>query len=182
MDVERRLNMMCEKLSLSRAWRAGRWLALLLAAGVAMAEEPVTVRILPQALVTNIAPLRLGLKVGFFEGTGGVFRSACFLAGSADAEEQAAETIRKAGPGVLLWPAAAGLRSYDWYGGVGPRGLRCPAVAGAREGGHDLGTAEFVAYCRRVGADPMIRVLMRLPGAADAQDGSVAADLQRAAD
>jgi hypothetical protein len=154
----------------------------MLGAGLALAEEPVTVRILPQAAATNVVPLRLGLQAGFFEGTGGLFRSACFVAGKADAEEQAAAAIRKAGPGVLLWPVCQGQRAYDWYGGVGPRGQRCPAVSGAQEGGHDLGTVEFVAFCRKVGAEPLLRVLLRLPGAGDAQGGSLSADLQRAAD
>ena len=96
---------------------------------------------------------------------------------------EALEALRTIGPSVLRWPAAESPDFYNWYDGVGPRELRGAADDGA-QGPPDsaFGTLEFVLFCRRIGAEPLLRVTMALPGCADARVPDVAAGAQLAAD
>ena len=93
------------------------------------------------------------------------------------------EALRTMQPGVIGWPAVKGLGPYVWYDGVGPQDVRRPAVPSARpEEGHTFGTAEYVAFCRLAGAEPMLRVTVFEPGLADERVPDEAAGIRMAAE
>lgn len=61
---------------------------------------------------------------------------------------------------VLRWPGGNYASEYHWRDGIGPRHLR-PTRPNLAWGGldyHHVGTDEFIALCRRVGAEPQITV------------------------
>jgi len=71
-------------------------------------------------------------------------------------------------PAFLRWPGGNVAQDYHWAWGVGPRDRRPLwtnlAWKNEREPG-DIGTDEFVAFCRRVGAEPSITVNVEGRGA-----------------
>jgi hypothetical protein len=98
-------------------------------------------------------------------------------------DSQALEALRAVGAGDLRWPVQKGVGFYNWYDGVGPRALRRAVSPTARaEDGHDFGTVEFVAFCRLVGAKPLIRVTVFGPGCGDARVENSEAAVRLAAD
>lgn len=69
------------------------------------------------------------------------------------------EATRRLGPTMLRW---GGIYTdfYRWREGVGPRELR-PPMQNLQWGGlesNQVGTAEFIDFCQRVGADPLMCV------------------------
>ena len=300
--------------------KGGAWLIVSLWAGFATAQEPLTVRVLPQSVATNGAPLRLGFQLGMFDGAENPLRAECFSEEAVDTGMQAPMSAAGAGvtaraandldtgrrlyvvanrgkspggiavvtsvlrkdvgytvrvrcrrvggsgtlrfgfspvggvteketkervsvkgdvavdkvftvkphrdgvfqcafriepgsemefrafsmmpddaelglnrealtavsniaPGVLSWPMANGAGFYNWYDGVGPRELRHAEAAGnAEAGGHAFGTEEFVAFCRLVGAEPLVRVPLFMPGCADSRIPDLSAGVRLAAD
>ena len=71
-------------------------------------------------------------------------------------------------PAFLRWPGGNVAQDYHWTWGVGPRDQR-PVWANLSwknepEPG-DIGTDEFIAFCRRVGAEPSITVNVEGRGA-----------------
>ena len=71
-------------------------------------------------------------------------------------------------PAFIRWPGGNVAQDYHWRWGVGPRDRRPLwtnlAWKNEREPG-DIGTDEFVAFCRRVGAEPSITVNVEGRGA-----------------
>lgn len=68
------------------------------------------------------------------------------------------EAIRALHPPLIRWPGGYFAERYHWRDAVGPRSLR-PRRADATWEHRDpngLGTDEFIALCREVGAEPMI--------------------------
>ena len=68
-------------------------------------------------------------------------------------------------PPIIRWPGGCFASSYQWKQGIGPQHKRLPHP---REIWNDLdvysfGTDEFVAMCRRVGAEPLIVVNIGSP-------------------
>jgi alpha-N-arabinofuranosidase len=72
------------------------------------------------------------------------------------------------GPSFIRWPGGNVAQDYRWMWGVGPRDRRAVWVnlswSNEPEPG-DIGTDEFVAFCRRVGAEPSITVNVEGRGA-----------------
>ncbi|HET8657115.1 MAG TPA: alpha-L-arabinofuranosidase C-terminal domain-containing protein [Longimicrobiaceae bacterium] len=69
--------------------------------------------------------------------------------------------VRALHPAFLRWPGGNVAQDYHWRWGVGPRDRRPEWVnlswRGELEPG-DMGTAEYVAFSRRVGAEPTVTV------------------------
>ena len=66
--------------------------------------------------------------------------------------------IRDLRPTVFRWPGGCTGTSYHWLDGVGPVAER-PRTIDVHFGteiGYGFGTNEFIAWCRRVGAEPLI--------------------------
>jgi len=59
---------------------------------------------------------------------------------------------------IYRWPGGNFVSGYDWHDGVGDRDRRPPRKNPAWTGveHNDFGTDEFIAFCREIGAEPMI--------------------------
>lgn len=70
------------------------------------------------------------------------------------------DAISELGAPVVRWPGGCTGTSYEWKRGVGPSEQRARTVDWhfGYDVGNGFGTAEFVAYCRRIGAEPQINL------------------------
>ena len=95
---------------------------------------------------------------------------------------------RALGPTLIRWPGGIFSAYYRWREGVGPRDRRVP-MSNTFWGGMDsnqVGTHEFMALCRAIGAEPLISVNFEADGKArwarSAHGGERAAGPQEAAE
>jgi alpha-N-arabinofuranosidase len=68
------------------------------------------------------------------------------------------DAIAELGAPVVRWPGGCTGTSYEWERGVGPGRERTVDWHFGYDVGNGFGTAEFVAYCRRIGAEPQINL------------------------
>jgi alpha-L-arabinofuranosidase len=70
------------------------------------------------------------------------------------------EAIEELRTPVIRWPGGCTGTSYEWERGVGPADQRSRTVDWhfGYDVGNGFGTAEFVEFCRRVGAEPQINL------------------------
>src|SRR5882672_5890583 len=76
-----------------------------------------------------------------------------------DWRDDVVAVTRELGPTMMRWGGIFA-DSYRWWEGVGPRETR-PSMINLLWGGvesNQVGTGEFVDFCRRVGADPLVLV------------------------
>ncbi|MEW6356341.1 MAG: alpha-L-arabinofuranosidase C-terminal domain-containing protein [Planctomycetota bacterium] len=68
--------------------------------------------------------------------------------------------MAESAPPILRWPGGCTGTSYDWREGIGPRKDRKRTIDAhfGYDVGNGFGTAEFVAFCRRIGAEPHINL------------------------
>ncbi|UCH34815.1 MAG: carboxypeptidase regulatory-like domain-containing protein, partial [Armatimonadota bacterium] len=69
--------------------------------------------------------------------------------------------IRALRPSVIRFPGGNFAQCYHWTDGIGPRDARPTAINhawGNAVEGNEMGTDEFIALCREVGAEPMMCV------------------------
>ena len=78
--------------------------------------------------------------------------------------------IAESAPPIIRWPGGCTGTSYDWREGIGPREQRERTidVHFGYDVGNGFGTAEFVQFCRRVGAEPHINLSTGLATLRDA--------------
>jgi alpha-L-arabinofuranosidase len=92
---------------------------------------------------------------------------------------------RQLGPTLIRWPGGILSSYYRWREGVGPRAQRVPMLNlfwGGMET-NQVGTHEFIDFCRAVGADPLIAVNFEADGKPRlAQGGPRAAGPEEAAE
>jgi alpha-N-arabinofuranosidase len=80
------------------------------------------------------------------------------LAGPDGLRNDVVDAVVEAAPTIVRWPGGCTGTSYEWVDGVGPER---PRVIDAHFGysvGNGFGTAEFVDFCRRIGAEPHINL------------------------
>jgi alpha-N-arabinofuranosidase len=78
------------------------------------------------------------------------------------------ERVRRLRPAFVRWPGGNVAQDYHWMWGVGPRDRRTTwvnAAWGNEPEPSDFGTDEYVAFCRRLGAEPAITVNVEGAGA-----------------
>ncbi len=66
-------------------------------------------------------------------------------------------------PATIRWPGGSYVHTsggYDWKGGVGPQSKRVGKVGWDELDPSSFGTDEFIALCRKLGAEPVIVVYM----------------------
>ncbi|HEY3563202.1 MAG TPA: alpha-L-arabinofuranosidase C-terminal domain-containing protein [Kribbella sp.] len=68
------------------------------------------------------------------------------------------DAIAELGAPVVRWPGGCTGTSYEWERGTGPDRERTVDWHFGYDVGNGFGTAEFVAYCRRIGAEPQINL------------------------
>lgn len=95
----------------------------------------------------------------------GVTDGGLFAPDHPDADEsgirrQVADEIARSAPPIVRWPGGCTGTSYDWREGIGPREQRERTidVQFGYDVSNDFGTAEFVAFCRRIGAEPHLNL------------------------
>ncbi|MFF0345796.1 alpha-L-arabinofuranosidase C-terminal domain-containing protein [Kribbella sp. NPDC004875] len=79
-------------------------------------------------------------------------------AGADGLRRQVVDAITGLGAPVVRWPGGCTGTSYEWERGVGPDRERTVDWHFGYDVGNGFGTAEFVAYCRRIGAEPQINL------------------------
>ncbi len=82
------------------------------------------------------------------------------------------ETSKRVKPRILRWPGGCFASFYHWREGIGERSERRP-MASPFWGGlydNDVGTLEFIRFCRLVGAEPFICVNVLTSDADEAAD------------
>ncbi|GLQ55850.1 alpha-L-arabinofuranosidase C-terminal domain-containing protein [Devosia nitrariae] len=68
------------------------------------------------------------------------------------------DAVAETAPTIVRWPGGCTATTYEWQDGVGPDR---PRVIDAHFGyavGNGFGTAEFVKFCRQIGAEPQINL------------------------
>jgi len=85
------------------------------------------------------------------------------------------ELLKEIGVPLLRWPGGNFAGDYRWKDGLLPVDRRAPlrgsdATLPHTDGfdGHEIGTDEFIALCRELGAEPFITINMSLEGPAEA--------------
>lgn len=117
-----------------------------------------------EATETEISPLIFGHFIEFIENciVGGVYDP-----GSPSSDEKGIrqDVLQKAQglrPTILRWPGGTYVNIFHWMDSVGPMSERKKRRnliwGGIIDGG--FGTAEFIEYCRKLGAEPMLCVNM----------------------
>jgi len=70
------------------------------------------------------------------------------------------ESIDQMSPPLIRWPGGNMVSGYHWMDGIGPMDKRMPRWERAWKAWewNDLGTDEFIAFCRKIGTEPYICV------------------------
>lgn len=108
-----------------------------------------------------------GIYGGFIEHLGRCIYGGIFDEGSALSDEHGfrrdvLEAIRELGVSMLRWPGGLFASGYHWVDGIGPRDSRPRRLEPAwrAEEPNRFGTDEFIRYCQRVNAQPIICINM----------------------
>ena len=89
---------------------------------------------------------------------GGVFEPGSKLSDSQGFRLDVIEALRELRIPVVRWPGGCFASGYHWRDGVGPRREGAYDKAWRVEDPNTFGTDEFVAWCRKIGAEPFICV------------------------
>ncbi len=112
----------------------------------------------------TVSPLLFGTFVEFIENciVGGVYEPHSPLSDNRGFRTDVLEKAKAWGPKLLRFPGGTVIGTYHWQDSIGPkherRTHRNVVWGGYIDSG--FGTAEFVQYCREIGAEPMICVNM----------------------
>ena len=107
----------------------------------------------------------------FSEQIGGVFYDGLWVGEDSKIEnvrgfrKKLVDSFARLAPPVLRWPGGCFAETYDWRDGIGPRALRPRRINwwyshDGRVESNQVGTHEFVDFCRMVGAQPYIAANM----------------------
>ena len=113
---------------------------------------------------TEISPLIYGHFIEFIENciVGGVYDPGSPSSDGKGIRQDVLELAKGLRPAILRWPGGTYVNTYHWMDSVGPlneRKKRRNLIWGGINDGV-FGTAEFIEYCRKLGAEPMICVNM----------------------
>ena len=107
----------------------------------------------------------------FSEHIGGVFYDGLWVGEDSKIEnirgfrKAAVDSFKKIHPPVLRWPGGCFAETYDWRDGIGPRSQRPRRMnwwyyCDGRVESNQVGTHEFMDFCRMVGAEPYVAANM----------------------
>ena len=113
---------------------------------------------------SRISPLIHGHFIEFIENcmNGGVYDPGSPAADARGVRQDVLALAKGLAPAILRWPGGTFANTYHWMDGVGPaekRRRRKNLIWGGVEDNR-FGTAEFIRYCRELGAEPMLCVNM----------------------
>ncbi|SDU90027.1 alpha-L-arabinofuranosidase [Microlunatus sagamiharensis] len=87
---------------------------------------------------------------------GGIFEPDSPLSDARGFRLDVVEALRELRPSVVRWPGGCFVSSYHWLDGVGPARRPAYDLAWRVTDPNTFGTAEFVDWCRAIGAEPYI--------------------------
>ena len=87
---------------------------------------------------------------------GGIFEPGSPLSDGRGFRTDVIEALRELAPSVVRWPGGCFVSSYHWLDGVGPDRRPHYDLAWRVTDPNTFGTAEFVAWCRAIGAEPYV--------------------------
>lgn len=87
---------------------------------------------------------------------GGVYKPDSPLSDESGLRMDVTEAIAALNPPVVRWPGGCFVSAYHWEDGVGPERQPSFDKAWRVEDPNTFGTDEFIALCRRIGAEPYI--------------------------
>ncbi|GAB2582778.1 alpha-L-arabinofuranosidase C-terminal domain-containing protein [Microlunatus antarcticus] len=87
---------------------------------------------------------------------GGIFSPGSPLSDEQGFRADVVEALRELAPPVVRWPGGCFVSSYHWLDGVGPDRRPHYDLAWRVTDPNTFGTAEFVAWCRAIGAEPYV--------------------------
>jgi alpha-L-arabinofuranosidase len=90
----------------------------------------------------------------------GMYEEGSPLSDEAGFRKDVMAAVREMGVSTIRWPGGNFASGYHWTDGVGPKNARPNKynIAWYEQESHHFGTDEFVAYCKKVGAEPYICV------------------------
>ncbi len=141
------------------AWPAAVWAAAWACAAPAGGEElRAVVSASPRLEVGVVSRLVYGQFLEHFHRDvyGGLFDPGSPLADARGFRRDVIEALRRIRVPVLRWPGGCFASAYHWQDGTGPARVPTFDKAWRVEDPNTFGTAEFVAFCRAVGAAPYI--------------------------
>lgn len=126
--------------------------------------ETVKLKLDFQTTETAISPLIFGHFIEFIENCiqGGVYDPGSPSSDEIGIRQDVLEKAKGLRPTILRWPGGTYSNIYHWMDSVGPyedRRKRKNLIWGGINDGV-FGTAEFIEYCRALGAEPMLCVNM----------------------
>ena len=103
---------------------------------------------------------------------GGIYDEGSKLSDSDGFRKDVLDAARGIHVSVLRWPGGNFSSGYNWKDGIGPKDARLRRwdTAWQEEESNRFGTDEFIAYCRKLGAEPYICVNMGTGTMQDAAD------------
>lgn len=103
---------------------------------------------------------------------GGIYQERSALSDGDGFRKDVLQAARDIHVSVLRWPGGNFSSGYNWKDGVGPKGQRPRRwdTAWQEEESNRFGTDEFIAYCRKLGAEPYLCVNMGTGTMQDAAD------------
>jgi alpha-N-arabinofuranosidase len=120
----------------------------------------------------TIASLERNLFGSFLEHLGravygGVYEPGSKLADGSGFRRDVLEEVRRLGVPIVRYPGGNFVSGYDWRDGVGPKSARPRVLERAWNSveTNQFGTNEFVAWCRAVGAEPLLATNFGTAGA-----------------
>ena len=93
---------------------------------------------------------------------GGIYEEGSKLSDENGFRKDVMEAVKDLKPTIIRYPGGNFVSNYNWLDGVGPKEERIPRMElawGTLES-NQFGTNEFVAYTRKIGADPYMSVNM----------------------
>ena len=125
-------------------------------------KEPLQLELIPGEV--EISPLLFGHFIEFIENcmVGGVYDPGSPSSDAKGIRQDVLEKAQGLRPTILRWPGGTYVNIFHWMDSVGPlseRKKRRNLIWGGVNDGV-FGTAEFIEYCKNLGAEPMLCVNM----------------------
>ena len=124
--------------------------------------HPIPLELQPTDI--EISPLIFGHFIEFIENCmiGGVYDPGSPSSDENGVRQDVLEKAKGLRPTILRWPGGTFANTYHWMDAIGPREERRKRKNLIWGGVIDnvFGTAEFIQYCRKLGAEPMLCVNM----------------------
>ncbi len=122
----------------------------------------------------SVSPLIYGQFIEFLGRCidGGIYDEESALSDEAGFRKDVLERVRDLNVPIVRFPGGTVVKIYHWKDGIGKkedRPKRSNLIWGGEMDNH-FGTAEFVQYCRKIGAEPFLVVNMSSDSPGDASD------------